>query len=61
MTETEAKEIVKIMLAADGGCSICSANLLVQLVRNFPEYKKIAEDLYKQEFGYDLPWEEELC
>ena len=59
MTEAEAKEIVKIMLTADGGCSVCSADLLTRLVRSFPEYKKTTEDLYKQEFGHDLPRKEE--
>ncbi|HIE36402.1 MAG TPA: hypothetical protein EYP89_04095 [Candidatus Omnitrophica bacterium] len=54
MTEHQARQVIEILLAADGGCKYCAKNLLTLFLENFPEYKKIGEELFKEKFGVKL-------
>lgn len=47
MEDREAKEIISIMLTADGECPYCTRALLKLFVENFPEYKVMAKEEYK--------------
>lgn len=50
MTKIEAEKVIKIMLTADYGCSTCARHLVDQFTESFPEYKELAEVLFKLEY-----------
>jgi coenzyme F420-reducing hydrogenase beta subunit len=54
MDRKEAKQIIEILFTADGGCKYCVADLLTLFCKEFPEYKRIAEKLFKEKFGVEL-------
>jgi hypothetical protein len=39
MTKDEARQVVKILKTADGGCSFCVTELLARFYKKFPEWK----------------------
>lgn len=53
MTKTEAEKTIRIMLTADYGCSTCARQLIDQFSESFPEYKELAEVLFKLEYTTD--------
>ncbi len=54
MTKTEATKVVKILLKADGGCPVCTKDLLQRFIKDFPEYKILAENLWVTEGQFSL-------
>jgi|Deesub1362B_J571_1020462.scaffolds.fasta_scaffold00997_10 phage pi2 protein 07 len=64
MNKEEAKKILKIMVSADGGCVYYARELFVQFAREFPEFKKLAEDIFKRRFNkdlFDIEFKEGVC
>ncbi len=51
MTNQEAIKIIDILLKCDGGCVYCVADVMKLFCNSFPEYKDLAEDKFKTEFG----------
>ncbi|GEM_PF-1991631 len=60
MNTESAKKIIKILLSADGGCKFCASELLELFIKQFPEYKDLAKELFKKTFEteIELPIEE---
>ena len=54
MSIDEAKKILVIMTTADDKCHCCARNLMKDFIKKFPEYKDIAENIYKEEFALEL-------
>ena len=50
MSEENAREIVRIMLGADGGCPFCAASLLKEFAEKFPGFREIAKEMYGKEY-----------
>jgi hypothetical protein len=48
MTRDEAVSVCKVMLNADGGCYICSGQLLGLFAKRFPEHLEVAQQVYKE-------------
>jgi len=53
MKRESAEKVIKILLSADGGCIFCARELLKLFVNQFPEYKDLAQELFKNTFGTD--------
>lgn len=54
MDRIEAEKIMRILLTADGGCEYCVSDLLNLFCKEFPEFRKMAEDIFKQTFKKNL-------
>lgn len=54
MNMKEAEKIIRILLTADGGCEYCASNLLSLFCKEFPEFKELAENIFKATFGKRL-------
>ena len=54
MKRDDAEAVIEILLAADGGCEYCVADLLVLFCERFPEFKELAEKAFRERFGDDL-------
>ena len=54
MKRDEAKAVIEVLLAADGGCEYCVADLLVLFCERFPEFREFAEKAFRERFGDDL-------
>jgi len=50
MTKEEAERVIRILLTADGGCQYCARDLLTSFCEEFPEFKELAEDIFKTIF-----------
>ena len=48
MNKKEAKQVLKIISTADGGCPFCVTSLLDCFVLKFPEHKDITKCYYKK-------------
>lgn len=58
MNQSEAKEVITILLSADGGCPFCSADLVKKFVAAFPQYKEFAEAEYHNKYtGEEDKWD----
>ena len=57
MKESEARDVLGIMLWADGGCPYCAKNLFKSFIGRFG-FKEIANEVYKKQFSGDLEDEE---
>ncbi len=54
MTKEEAIKILNILKEADGRCVYCARELLKLFVKEFPEFKMIAEEVFRKEFKEEL-------
>lgn len=54
MNKQEVEKIIKILLAADGGCEYCSADLIRSFREQLPEFKLLAEESFNKKFGLNL-------
>ena len=54
MNKKEAEKIIRILLTADGGCEFCASELLGLFCKEFPEFREIAEKIFKQTFEKNL-------
>jgi len=45
---------VRILLTADGGCEYCVSSLLMRFCEDFPEFRKLAEEAFRNRFGVEL-------
>jgi len=54
MDSKEAEKIIKILLSADGGCEYCVSDLLNSFSQEFPEFRELAEMIFKETFGKNL-------
>ena len=54
MNRKEVEKVIKIILTADGGCEYCVTSLLKLFSTEFPEYKELAEAIFKEKFGFEL-------
>jgi hypothetical protein len=54
MTKEEATKVIKTMMSADGQCFVCANSLLWYFTQEFPEWKDLANELYRKE------WDEEI-
>lgn len=54
MKQDEAKEVIKLMLTADGGCQYCVSDLLKLFCTEFPEHKELAKKAFRKMFGIEL-------
>ena len=54
MNKKEAKIVLKILNQADGSCSHCAIRLYDSFLRAFPKFKPEAEEVWKNEWEYDL-------
>ena len=62
MEEKEARQVLRIMMTADGGCSHCAFDLMKKFLEVWPEHKAVAKEIW-DEFDYydpyDWNWEED--
>lgn len=54
MNKKEAKKVIKILITADGGCQYCVSDLLKLFSKEFPEFKELAEDIFKKKFNKNI-------
>ncbi len=54
MNDKKVKKILEIMVNAHGECGFCAADLFEIFVEEFPEYKDIALEIYKNKFGCSM-------
>ena len=54
MNKQEAEKVIKILLTADGGCEYCASALIKLFYKEFPEFKSLAEEFFKEQFGVKL-------
>ncbi|HCJ67594.1 MAG TPA: hypothetical protein DHV62_09840 [Elusimicrobia bacterium] len=54
MNKEEAKKIIEILLTCDGGCEYCVSSLLKLFYKEFPKYKKLAEEVFRKQFNVEL-------
>lgn len=54
MDRKEAERIIRILFTADGGCEYCVSGLLSLYCKEFPEFRELAEDVFKETFGKNL-------
>ena len=52
MTKEEAYKVLEIMKHADGGCEYCIRKLFKYFVADFPEYKELVHEVWREgEYG----------
>jgi hypothetical protein len=51
MNREEAEKTLEIMTTADGGCAHCVGELFVRFAEEFPEFKKLAEEIFEMKFN----------
>ena len=51
MNKKEAKEIIEIMLTADGECSQCSGNLIILFKDKFQKHSDLANKMFEEKYG----------
>ena len=56
MNRVEAEKVLRIMAWADNGCPYCASRLFKRFVEAFPEYKGLAEKIFR-EIHEDNLWE----
>lgn len=54
MNRKEAERVVRILLTADGGCEYCVSSLLMRFCEDFPEFRELAEEAFRNRFGVEL-------
>lgn len=54
MNGKEAEKVVRILLTADGGCEYCVSSLLKLFCENFPEFKELAQEAFRNRFNMEL-------
>ena len=54
MDNQEAEKILKIMSTADGGCVYCVRDLFIKFMREFPEFKELAEKIFEAKFDKNI-------
>jgi len=54
MDRKEAEKIIRILITADGGCEYCVSELLGLFCKEFPEFREIAEKVFKETFDKNL-------
>jgi hypothetical protein len=54
MNRKEAEKVVRILLTADGGCEYCVSSLLKLFSENFPEFKELAQEAFRNTFNMEL-------
>jgi hypothetical protein len=54
MTNEEAKKILSMMTKADGGCYHCAECLMLDFLKTFPDFRALAEIIYKRRFKKEL-------
>jgi len=54
MNKEEAKKIIKILLTCDGGCEYCVSSLLKLFCKEFPKYRRVAEEAFRKQFNVRL-------
>jgi hypothetical protein len=50
MTSKEIQIVAAIVATADGNCPVCAEQLLIQLYKQYPMYKKDIEAAYQKVF-----------
>lgn len=63
MTREDAREVIKILATADGGCSCCVNNLLYAFDKAFPGFREFMEikhemTIFDREEDFYYPSEE---
>lgn len=56
ISKEQAREIAKIMLTADGGCSFCASDLLQRFVEKFPYLQDAVDEVWVEDGGTSLSW-----
>lgn len=51
MNEETAKKVLEILKEADGRCPNCVSDLMVHFVEAFPEFKALAVEYWRTNFG----------
>jgi len=54
MTNEEAKKVLSLLATADGGCYHCAKHLMLDFIKTFPDYRTLAEIIYKNKFNKEL-------
>lgn len=54
MTNEEAKQVLALLTTADGGCYHCAEHLILDFLKIFPDYRALAEIIYKNKFAKEL-------
>lgn len=54
MRRESAEKVIKILLTADRGCIFCATELLNLFINEFPEYKELSRELFKNTFETDI-------
>ena len=56
MNRDEAEKVLRIMAWADDGCPYCASKLFKRFIETFPEYRELAEKIFREIYEDDL-WE----
>ena len=56
MNRVEAEKVLRILAWADNGCAYCASKLFKEFVEAFPEYRELAEKIFREVHEDDL-WE----
>jgi hypothetical protein len=51
MIKKEAREVLKIMLNADGGCANCASALFCEFAARFPEHTETVKEVWNEEWS----------
>jgi len=50
MTPEEVSTVISLCLKADGNCSYCAAELILEFIKEFPEHKDEAIRRYEKRY-----------
>ncbi|WP_456478140.1 hypothetical protein [Geoglobus ahangari] len=53
MDVEDARTVLRIMTTADDYCAHCASKLFIQFVKEFPEFKELATEIFMEVFGED--------
>ena len=54
MNRDEAEKVLRIMAWADNGCTYCASKLFKEFIEAFPEYRELAERIFREIHEEDL-------
>jgi len=56
MRVDEGEKVIETMLTADGNCAYCSYHLLKYFIEDFPEFEKVAIDMWEK--ANNMEWKD---